>query len=81
MKSVGEDKISNVSQALILNPKPELNDKMLFCTYIQVDETGREIYKEELSIDLRVHYLSSGKQNNIVETASTGDNLNIRYNT
>lgn len=75
--NVGEDKIANVSQVLILDPKPELNDKRLFCTYIQEDETGQELFRQKTSIELSVHYLSSAKDTSIVDVAKSGENYNI----
>jgi len=77
IENVGVDKIANVSQIMILDPKPELNDKRLFCTYIQSDETGRELFRQKTSIELRVHYLSSAKDTNIVGVANSGEHFNI----
>eukprot|EP00092_Neocalanus_flemingeri_P041926 GFUD01045661.1.p1 GENE.GFUD01045661.1~~GFUD01045661.1.p1 ORF type:complete len:430 (-),score=121.11 GFUD01045661.1:52-1341(-) len=77
IESVGDNKIANVSQILILDPKPELNEQRLFCTYIQEDETGRELFRETTSIELRVHYLSSARDTTVVEAANSGENFNI----
>jgi len=75
--SVGDDKIGNLSQVIILDPKPELNDKKLFCIYTQEDETGQELFRQKISLELSVHYLSSAADTSVVKVANSGEDLEI----
>jgi len=77
VKSIGSDGVANASQIFILDPKPDLNDQKLFCTFVQVDQAGEELYRERTSLEFRVHYLSAAKDTSILSPANSGEDYNI----
>merc|ERR1719347_272927 len=77
IENVEENQISNVTQVMILDPKPQLNDKKLFCAYIQEDENGQELFKQKISFEISVHYLSSATDTSVVQAANSGEDLDI----
>ena len=45
---------------------------------VKEDETGQELFKQKISLELSVHYLSSAADTSVVEVANSGEDLDIR---
>jgi len=69
--------VSNSSLSLSLDPKPEYNDKRLHCTYLQEDGQGRMLYKQTVSLELRVHFLEKSNDNQLLSPAESGEDYQI----
>lgn len=69
--------VANVSQMLVLDPKPELHGKQIYCSYIQEDHQKRELYRSQVNIGLRVNFLQLPTTHQIIPPVTSGTSLNI----
>ena len=47
-------------------------------TDVKEDENGQDLFKQKISLELSVHYLSSAADTSVIEVANSGEDLDIR---
>jgi len=65
------------NRSITLVPDFEMDDKTLFCTYLQVDGEGRVIYKTEATLKIEVFALDIAPDTQDQWIGKTGENLTI----
>lgn len=67
----------NVSSSISLTPSLDMDQRELYCTYLQLDGAGREIFTPKLNLKLEVHALSMDPSALVAWPAKTGQDLVI----
>lgn len=87
----GSNGLYNATQSITLIPEVEMDEKKLFCTFLQVnpdlknkisfltqvDGAGQEIFVSQNSVELAVHSLSMDPEAAQEWTVRTGEDLEV----
>jgi len=77
--SKDDEGLWNVSQSVTLIPDLEMDGQELFCSFLQLDGTGREVFVTQQSLDLAVHALIMEPEAKTQWIASSGDDVTVSY--